>query len=78
MIIVPNDSLKAEKSYIILLLSKCSSPEELFALYKTNGNQLHNHKDEIDTLNGNIQTVEDFLKAVKKEQPYTIARVEQK
>ena len=78
MKVVPKDSLKADKAYILLLLSKCSNPEELFALYKTSGNQLHNHKDEIDTLNENIQTVEDFLKAVKKEQPYTIARVEQK
>lgn len=78
MKVVPKDSLKADKAYILLLLSKCSSPEELFVLYKTSGNQLHNHKDEIDTLNENIKTVEDFLKAVKKEQPYTIMRVEQK
>lgn len=78
MKVVPKDSLKADKAYILLLLSNCSNPEELFTLYKTSGNQLHNHKDEIDALNENIQTVEDFLKAVKKEQPYTIARVEQK
>lgn len=78
MKVVPKDSLKADKAYILLLLSNCSNPEELFTLYKASGNQLRNHKDEIDTLNGSIQTVEDFLKAAKKEQPYKIIKVEQK
>lgn len=76
MRIVPDDSLKAGATYMLILLSNSSNLNEFFSLYKTEGNKLYNNnEEEVSLANMNIQTIGDFLNAVKRDQLYTIKQV---
>lgn len=71
------EELKAGSTYTLILLANSSNLDDLLTLYKTDGNKLMCMNEEV-LLAGNVLTIQDLLKAVKKEQPYTITRVEQK